>query len=82
MLMCHKLFCLQTKFFILQFIIPQYSLFNEQHCLQIQVQQLSICNKTISFLYIIYDQLIKVHQLSLLEQIFSYMLNCYNLIHA
>ena len=52
MLMCNKLFCLQTKFVILQFIIPQYSLFNAQHCLQIQVQPLTVkhFNQTISFL--------------------------------
>ena len=52
MLMCHKLFCLQTKSVILQFIIPQYSSFNAQHSLRIQVLPLTIkhFNQTISFL--------------------------------
>ena len=35
-------FYLQTKSVSLQFIIPQYDSFNAQHCLQIQVQPLTI----------------------------------------
>ena len=41
MMMYHKLFCLQTKSVILQFIIPQYGSSNAQHCLQIKVQPLT-----------------------------------------